>query len=139
MWIGSQIRFMVRQPTASPLGYQSPAWGDSAPEPGSPESLNAKACHTSASQPLANVPRIFSAAVVRMRLHQEVSNNHSVSQWWGHRGLHQHEVPECKGTENPLKVSHSDTICQLTTVPRHPITQTKSILHEDEEDYDSTS
>ena len=79
MWIGSRIRFTVRQPTASPPGYQSPVSGDSAPEPGSPESLDAKACHTSTSQPLANVPRIFSAAVACAQLHQEVSNNHSVS------------------------------------------------------------
>ena len=74
-----------------------------------------------------------------MWLHQEVANNHLVSQWWGHCGLHQHEVPECRGMENPLKVCHSDMICQLTTVPRHPITQIKSKYHEDKKDYDSTS
>ena len=63
MWIGPQIWFMVRHLTASPLGYQTPVLGDSAPEPGSPESLNVKACHTSASHSLTNLPRIFSTAI----------------------------------------------------------------------------
>ena len=139
MWIGSWIWFTVRQPNASPPGYQSPASGDSTPKPGSLESLNAKVCHAFMSHSLSNTPHIFFAAIVHTQLHQEVMNNHSVSQWWGHHRLHQNEVFECKGTENPLKVSCSNMICQLTTVPRDPITQMNSKHHEDKEDYDLTS
>ena len=72
-------------------------------------------------------------------LFQEVTNNHLVSQWWGHHRLHQNEVIECRGTGNPQKVNCSDTICQLTTVSRHPIAQMNLKDHEGEEDHGSTS
>ena len=50
--------------------------------------------------------------------HWEDANDSPVSQWWGHCGLHQDEVLECRRLKRRPKVSLIVEIRQLTTIPR---------------------
>ena len=123
MWTESPSLYTARRPNTSPPGYQSPASGDSAPIPGSQDHQDAVPPFGTTPRTLLRVPRIFSAAILRSRLRREVSDDSSVSQWWGHHGLHQDEVPECRSSEKPLKASLINRTCQLTTVSRSSVSR----------------
>ena len=79
MWMESPPFYMVRWSNTSPLGYQSPVSGDSAPIPGSQDHLDAVPSFGTVSRTLSCIPRIFSTAISSSRLHQEVLNDDSVS------------------------------------------------------------
>ena len=85
MWIGSRICFTPKQPHTSPLGYQSPASGDNAPEQGSQDALVAQLHHryvppTSShnNNTLANSTPYVSHSCT----HQEAISNCQVSHSW---------------------------------------------------------
>ena len=139
MWIGSQRRITVRQPIASPPGYQSPTPGDSVPAPGSQGNSNAYQLDRKALTTTVNIPRLFIAAISLPRTHREDDDVHSVSQWWGHRGLHQDEVRENRDVRRPRKVSDSDRFRQLTTVPSRSTSRANPVSCKDEEDFDVAS
>ena len=67
---------------------------------------------------LSRVPRLFASAVSQVRTRREVESEPRISQWWGHRGLHQDEVSECLTAEEMQLVSSTNLISQLTIVPR---------------------
>ena len=116
MWIESHPSLSVRRRFVSPPGYQSPALGDSVPVPGSQEAQHETLQPRVSTPALSRVPQLF-ASVIPSRTHQEVDNEHRISQWWGHRGLHQHEVLECLTTEETRQVSSKKVNCELTTIP----------------------
>ena len=139
MWIGSRIRFTARQPQASPPGYQSPASGDNAPDPGSQDALGAQPHHGSAPPTSSHNNNFLANStpyISHSSTHQEVVSGHQVSQWWGHCGLHQDEVRECGGLEKKLKVSLINRIRQLTAVPRTSVTRPNVKLNEVKETVD---
>ena len=140
MWIGSRICLTARQPYASPPGYQSPASGDNVPDPGSQDIIGAPPHHGSAPPHHGSAPptrynnndTLTNSApyLSHSSVHQEDANASSVSQWWGHHGLHQDEVLECKSSERTRKVSLIDRICQLTSVPRHSVAPSSLVSNE---------
>ena len=134
MWIGSQIHLTARQPYASPPGYQSPALGDNVPDPGSQDTTGVQPHHGSVP-PSASHNNDNLVNSTSYPLHscarREVSNANSVSQWWGHHGLHQDEVLECRSLRRRPKVSLIAEICRLTTTPRLSIACMKSTPSED--------
>ena len=139
MWIGSRIRLTARQPYASPPGYQSPASGDNVPDPGSQDTTGAQPHHGSAPPSAShNNDNLVNSTPYPLHscARQEVSNANSVSQWWGHRGLHQDEVLECRSLRRRPKVSLIAEICRLTTTPRLSIACTKPTPSEDETSVD---
>ena len=118
MWIGSPPHLINRRRLVSPLGYQSPALGDSIPARG----LQDTHCVTPqlgvTTSTLSRVPRLFASAVSQARTRREVESEPRISQWWGHRGLHQDEVSECLTAEETQLVSSTNLNGQLTIVPR---------------------
>ena len=126
MWIGSRIHLTARQPYASPPGYQSLASGDNVPDPGSQDIIGAPPTRYNNNDTLTNsTPYLLHSSA-----HQEDANASPVSQWWGHRGLHQDEALECKSSERTRKVSLIDRICQLTSVPRHSVAPSSLVSNE---------
>jgi hypothetical protein len=121
MWIGSQPLFTARRPNVSPPGYQSPALGDSVPVPGSQDTQRVTPQPGVTISSLSRTPRLFTSVTSQTRARREVNNEPQVSQWWGHRGLHQHEVLECLTTEEKRQASPNDTSRRLTTTSS-PIT-----------------
>ena len=120
MWIGSQICFMARQPYTSPLGYQSPVSGDNIPDPGSQDTIGVQLHHGSmpptSSHNNDNLVNSTPCLLHSCALQEDV-NASSVSQWWGHCGLHQDEVLECRSLKRRPKVSLIAEIHRLTTIP----------------------
>jgi hypothetical protein len=121
MWIRSQPLFTARRPNVSPPGYQSPALGDSVPVPGSQDTQRVTPQPGVTISSLSRTPRLFTSVTSQTRARREVNNEPQVSQWWGHRGLHQHEVLECLTTEEKRQASPNDTSRRLTTTSS-PIT-----------------
>ena len=83
MWIRSQIRFMARQPHASPLGYQSLASGDNTPNPGSQDALGVQPHHGFAPPTSSHNNNILANStpyVLHSCTHQEVVSDRQVSQ-----------------------------------------------------------
>ncbi|EDQ99215.1 uncharacterized protein LACBIDRAFT_335219 [Laccaria bicolor S238N-H82] len=120
MWIGSHTISSARRPIVSPPGYQSPVLGDCTPVPGSQGTPHSTPISGVTSLSLSRVPRWLTPVVPQPRTHLEVVHGQPVSQWWGHRGLHQREVPECLTTEETQQVSTINAICRLTTISRLP-------------------
>ncbi|EDR04148.1 uncharacterized protein LACBIDRAFT_330718 [Laccaria bicolor S238N-H82] len=79
MWSKSTLSYTAMQPSASPLGYQSPTLGDSIPCPGSLDHRRAATMPVTAPHALSHIPRIFSATLTRLRLHQGAKNDDAVS------------------------------------------------------------
>ena len=115
MWIESTHLSTVRRRIVSPPGYQSPALGDSVPVPGSQEAQRVTLQPRVTTSKLSRVPRLFASAISTSRTRREADNGNRISQWWGHRGLHQDEVLECPITEETRQVSSNYVPCQLTT------------------------
>ena len=115
MWIESTLHSTVRRCIVSPPGYQSPALGDSIPVPGPQETQREAPQPRVSTSKLSRVPRLFASAISTSRTRQEVDNGNRISQWWGHRGLHQDEVLECLIMEETRQVSSNYVPCQLTT------------------------
>ena len=133
MWIGSRIRLMARQPYASPPGYQSLAFGDNIPDPGSQDIIGSPLHHGSVPPTHYNNNNTLTNSAPYLShssAHQEDANASLVSQWWGHCGLHQDEALECKSSERTRKVSLIDRICQLTSVPRHSVAPSSLVSNE---------
>ena len=118
MWIGSLPHLIDRRRLVSPLGYQSPALGDSVPAPGLQDTQRVTLQLGVTTSTLSRVPQLFASAVSQARTHQEVESEPRISQWWGHRGLHQDEVSECLTAEETRPVSSTNSNGQLTIVPR---------------------
>ena len=135
MWIGSWIHLTARQPYASTPGYQSPASGDNVPDPGSQDTTGVQPHHGSAPpSPCHNNDNLVNSTpcLLLSCTHREDTNASLVSQWWGHRGLHQHEVLECRRLGRKPKVSLIDEIRRLTTIPRLSTICTRLTSSEDE-------
>ena len=88
--IGSWICLTARQPYASPPGYQSPALGDNIPDLGSQDTIGMKPHYGSVPPTCYNNNTLANSApyLSHSCAHQEDTNTSSVSQWWGHCGLH---------------------------------------------------
>ena len=114
MWIESHPSLSIRRCFVSPPGYQSSALGDSIPVPGSQEAQHETLQPRVSTPTLCCVPQLF-ASVIPSRIHQEVDNEHRISQWWGHHGLHQYEVLKCLTMEEMQQVSPKKVDCELTT------------------------
>ena len=126
MWIESHGLSTVRRRIVSPPGYQSPALGDSVPVPGLQEVHQRVTLQPGVTtSTLSRVPRLFASVISSIRTHREVDSEPRISQWWGHRGLHQDEVLECQTTEETRQVSPDLTVRQLTTIS-FPPTPTKT-------------
>ena len=115
MWIESPRYTTVRRRIVSPLGYQSPALGDSVPVPGSQEAQRVTPLPRVTASRLSHVPRLFASAISITRTRREADSECRISQWWGHRGLHQDEVLECLTTEETRQVSPNNVEYRLTT------------------------
>ena len=135
MWIGSRIRFTARQPYASPLGGQSLTSGDNVPDPGSQDTVGAQLHHGSVPPSSShNINSLVNSTpcLLHSGAHWEDANASLISQWWGHHGLHQDEVLECKSLIGKHKVSLIAEICWLTTIPRLPIACVRTTPSEEE-------
>ena len=82
MWIGSPPHLIDRRRLVSPLGYQSPALGDSVPAPGLQDTHRMTPQLGVTTSTLSRVPRLFASAVSQARTRREVESEPRISQTW---------------------------------------------------------
>ncbi|KIK05051.1 hypothetical protein K443DRAFT_92118 [Laccaria amethystina LaAM-08-1] len=123
MWIGSQPLFTARRPNVSPPGYQSPTLGDSVPVPGSQDTQRVTPQPGVTISSLSRTPRLFTSVTSQTRTRREVNNEPQVSQWWGHRGLLQHEVLEAPSftSDKPSLPTHESYAQQYCLILDHSV------------------
>ena len=80
MWIGSSPHLIDRRRLVSPLGYQSPALGDSVPAPGLQDTHRVTSQLGLTASTLSRVPRLFTSAVSQARARREVESGPRISQ-----------------------------------------------------------
>lgn len=112
MWIGSQLRFMVRSPNTSPLGNQSSTLDNNIPALGSWDDSGTDLSCRKVLTTTNNIPHLFITAISQHHNNWEDRNDCSISQWWGHHGNR-----DSRGLQ---KVSDSDRFCQLTIALSYP-------------------
>jgi len=79
MWIESQHLSTARRRNVSPLGYQSPALGDSAPVPGLQDNHRVTLQPGVTISTLSRVPQLFTSIVSLVRTRREADNRPWVS------------------------------------------------------------
>ena len=86
---------------------------------------------------LSRIPRLFTSVISTTRTRREANSKYRISQWWGHRGLHQDEVLECLTTEEMRQVSPNNVDYQPTmtstpaTLLNHPRSQVEGTSSND--------